>query len=140
MEVTCAFGQIVECPWWYAADSSDSKDFRAKHGRDLYLTDIDEYDRICKVGVSEMPSAPSLSAPSSAFIIAIDFDSEVSSDCCMVCLFRSCHVTHAALLTKSNVSMHYSSQKGTVSDGPCHLVVLVIVLTRHALVDAIVDS
>jgi len=34
-----------------SADSVDSKDFRAKHGRDLYMTDIDEYDRICKVGV-----------------------------------------------------------------------------------------
>ncbi|KAL0036457.1 hypothetical protein WJX77_008634 [Trebouxia sp. C0004] len=34
---------------FHAADSVDSKDFRAKHGRDLYLTDIDEYDRICKV-------------------------------------------------------------------------------------------
>ncbi|KAL3159964.1 hypothetical protein ABBQ38_010352 [Trebouxia sp. C0009 RCD-2024] len=34
---------------FHAADSTDVKDFRAKHGRDLYMTDIDEYDRICKV-------------------------------------------------------------------------------------------
>ena len=35
----------------FAADSTDVKDFRAKHGRDLYITDLDEYDRICKVGL-----------------------------------------------------------------------------------------
>lgn len=34
---------------FHAADSTDVKDYRAKHGRDLYMTDIDEYDRICKV-------------------------------------------------------------------------------------------
>lgn len=34
---------------FHAADSTDVKEFRAKHGRDLYLTDIDEYDSICKV-------------------------------------------------------------------------------------------
>ncbi len=51
MKINCAFGKSCQRAWWYAADSSDSKDFRAKHGRDLYLTDIDEYDSICKVGV-----------------------------------------------------------------------------------------
>ena len=35
---------------WTAADSTDAKDFRSKHGSDLFMTDIDEYDRICKVG------------------------------------------------------------------------------------------
>ena len=32
-----------------AADCKDKKDFRAKHGPDLFMTNIDEYDRICKV-------------------------------------------------------------------------------------------
>ena len=83
-----------------------------------------------------MPLPSSSSAPPSAVIIAIHFDSKVSSECCMVCLFRSCHVIHAAWLMKLNVSMHYSSEQGTVSDGPC----LLIVLTTHALVDASVNN
>lgn len=45
---------------WTAADSTDVKDFRAKHGRDLYMTDIDEYDRICKVTSIECLAGPIL--------------------------------------------------------------------------------
>lgn len=37
---------IDECT---AADCKDKKEFRAKYGPDLFMTDIDEYDRICKV-------------------------------------------------------------------------------------------
>ena len=51
MKINCVSGTSFQLPWWCAADSSDVKDFRAKHGRDLYLTDIDEYDSICKVGL-----------------------------------------------------------------------------------------
>ena len=45
------FQLMLKLVFWIAADSSDVKDFRAKHGRDLYMTDIDEYDRICKVSM-----------------------------------------------------------------------------------------
>lgn len=34
---------------FHAKDFADKQAFKAKHGSDLYLVDIDEYDRICKV-------------------------------------------------------------------------------------------
>lgn len=37
-----------------AAGCKDKGEFRAKHGPDLFMTDIDEYDRICKVEIPAM--------------------------------------------------------------------------------------
>ena len=34
---------------FHAKGFADKAEYKAKHGSDLYLTDIDEYDRICKV-------------------------------------------------------------------------------------------
>ena len=32
-----------------AAGLADVQEFKAKHGSDLFITDMEEYDRICKV-------------------------------------------------------------------------------------------
>lgn len=34
---------------YHAKDLPDKKAYQAKHGSDLFITNIDEYDRICKV-------------------------------------------------------------------------------------------
>ena len=34
-----------------AAGLADVKEYRAKHGSDLYITDMEAYDRICKVSL-----------------------------------------------------------------------------------------
>jgi hypothetical protein len=40
---------------FHAKGFANKTEYKAKHGSDLYLTDIDEYDRICKVIVSLPP-------------------------------------------------------------------------------------
>ena len=34
---------------FHAKGFTDKQEYKKKHGSDLYLVDIDEYDRICKV-------------------------------------------------------------------------------------------
>ena len=34
---------------FHAKDLPDKKAYQAEHGSDLFITNIDEYDRICKV-------------------------------------------------------------------------------------------
>jgi len=36
---------------FHAAGFASRDEYRAAHGSDLYMTDIEEYDRICKVSV-----------------------------------------------------------------------------------------
>ena len=36
---------------YQAAGLADVKEYRAKHGSDLYITDMEAYDRICKVSM-----------------------------------------------------------------------------------------
>jgi len=47
---------------FHAKGFANKAEYKAKHGSDLFLTDIDEYDRICKVPFSlffQHPPPPS---------------------------------------------------------------------------------
>ena len=41
---------------FHAAGFADKQEYKKKHGSDLFLVDIDEYDRICKVLLCSEPS------------------------------------------------------------------------------------
>ena len=46
---------------FHAAGFDNRDDFRAAHGSDLYLTDIEAYDRICKASTLGTDMLPAIS-------------------------------------------------------------------------------
>ena len=48
-EMACLEKYGFKAVEFHAKGLADKAEYKAKHGSDLFLTDIDEYDRICKV-------------------------------------------------------------------------------------------